>query len=131
VRQVLDQELQKTLAQRESAARLARLSAGASTVTHHTGHSDYDENDEGDKENRGRDSKFGDKANRNATVKRDFFGRVIVERPALAEADGNVLGRKKTGKGEGEGARVWVTYHEGINNAVRKPVSLEEFMRGF
>jgi chromosome transmission fidelity protein 18 len=60
---------------------------------------------------------------------------VIVERP-LGEVDGNAGGggggggRKKR-KEEAKEAMVWVTYHEGLNNAVRKPISLEEFLSGF
>lgn len=57
-------------------------------------------------------------------VKRDFFGRVIEAKP-LAELDGN--SEKRVRKEE---RKVWVTYHEGLNNAVRKPISLMEFMRG-
>jgi chromosome transmission fidelity protein 18 len=119
---VLDQELQKTLAQKDAAARLARLRFGGSTTAHADAHIMDD-----DKEN----NVVGGKAvvDDKPSVKRDFFGRVIVERP-LAETDGN--GKKRRRKEEsGQGAKVWVTYHEGLNNAVRKPISLEEFMRGF
>lgn len=71
-------------------------------------------------------------------VKKDFFGRVIVEKVlsaeerALGEMSGNG-GRnlKKKGNGHEDGVKVWVTYHEGLNNAVRKPITLEDFMRGF
>ncbi len=73
-----------------------------------------------------------------AAVKKDFFGRVIPTRPlatAMTGVDGNVAagagkGRRREEEG-GKGAKVWVTYHEGLNNAVRKPISLEEFLRGF
>lgn len=81
-------------------------------------------------------------------VKRDFFGRVIVEWKKdvsalgkktgdAAAAAGGGSGNESKRKGRGDVAgdekdiKVWVTYHEGINNAVRKPISLEEFMRGF
>jgi chromosome transmission fidelity protein 18 len=132
VRQVLDQELQKTIAQKENASRQARLRAGRGgvAVTH----------EDDDKENlplhlrpaaAAALSRAEDKA---GNVKRDFFGRVIVERP-LGEMDGNAGGRKvrkrRGSGGGGEGSKVWVTYHEGLNNAVRKPLSLEEFLRGF
>ncbi|OAA56949.1 ATPase, AAA-type, core [Niveomyces insectorum RCEF 264] len=30
----------------------------------------------------------------------------------------------------GEAGRVWVTFHEGLNNAVRKPISVEGFLQG-
>ncbi len=74
-----------------------------------------------------------------AAVKRDFFGRVIPTRPLTtamtAGTDGNMAagggkGRRREEEGA-KGAKVWVTYHEGLNNAVRKPISLEEFLRGF
>ncbi|KAL2135726.1 hypothetical protein VTI74DRAFT_7243 [Chaetomium olivicolor] len=119
VRQVLDQELQKTLAQKETAARQARLRSGGPIVP-------IDKSVD-DKEN----LPAVNKAEEKATVKRDFFGRVIVERP-LAETDGNAAGKKRREREESkERTKVWVTYHEGINNAVRKPISLEEFLRGF
>jgi chromosome transmission fidelity protein 18 len=66
-------------------------------------------------------------------VKRDFFGRVIQSevRP-LSETDGNSAGKntasnKPLGKAE---TKVWVTFHEGMNNAVRKPITLDELLRG-
>lgn len=121
MRQALDQELQKTLAQKESAARQARLRAGKDVTVVSTG-------DE-DKENVG-DLSSGKFEEKGSNVKRDFFGRVIVERP-LGETDGNAAGKKRRGSVVKDGVKVWVTYHEGLNNAVRKPISLEEFLRGF
>ncbi len=59
-----------------------------------------------------------------ALVKRDFFGRVVEVKP-LAELDGNSAERRA----RREERKVWVTFHEGLNNAVRKPISLQEFMR--
>ncbi|KAK3902378.1 hypothetical protein C8A05DRAFT_15563 [Staphylotrichum tortipilum] len=122
VRQVLDQELHKTLAARDAAARQARLTAGGPLLHTPSSHSQQKKGrhvDE-DKENQG----VGKPA-----VKKDFFGRVIVERPlARVEGKGAAAGRKKGGEAP---AKVWVTYHEGLNNAVRKPISLEEFLRGF
>ncbi|KAJ4288942.1 Chromosome transmission fidelity protein 18 [Kalmusia sp. IMI 367209] len=58
-------------------------------------------------------------------VKRDFFGRVVKERP-VGE------GVKRGGEG-GEGGnegRIWVSFHEGFSNAVRKPITIDELMRG-
>ncbi|KAF3767966.1 P-loop containing nucleoside triphosphate hydrolase protein [Cryphonectria parasitica EP155] len=119
VRQVLDQELQKTIAAHEAAARQARFKAGGTTddvaIDIHI-LSD-------DKENAGL-KKFPILP----IIKKDFFGRVIVETALpLSETDGN------NGKRQGEGKaehKVWVTYHEGLNNAVRKPLTLEEFLKG-
>ena len=67
-------------------------------------------------------------------IKRDFFGRIIqtAVRP-LSESDGNNADKRKAcsnnvlGKAE---TKVWVTYHEGMNNAVRKPITLDELLRG-
>ena len=50
------------------------------------------------------------------------------ERLALGETDGNKGGKNGDGGHAGE---VWVTYNEGLNEAVRKPITLEEFMRSF
>ena len=62
-----------------------------------------------------------------AGVKRDFFGRVIVnEARVVSKEEGRAKARRETV----EGNRIWVTYHEGFSNAVRKPVSLGDIMRG-
>lgn len=64
------------------------------------------------------------------SVKRDFFGRVIEASP-LQELDANSgARRRRKSTGESKERRVWVTFHEGLNNAVRKPISLQEFLRG-
>jgi chromosome transmission fidelity protein 18 len=60
-------------------------------------------------------------------IKRDFFGRIIEARP-LAETTKNTP--EQQAKQDEKERKVWVTYHEGLNNAVRKPMSLQEFMRG-
>lgn len=64
-------------------------------------------------------------------VKRDFFGRVIVkpEVQPLQEGDGNANGKKAEPVPIGEN-KVWVTFHEGMNNAVRKPITLDDLFRG-
>ncbi|KAL1882835.1 Chromosome transmission fidelity protein 18 [Diaporthe australafricana] len=125
VRQVLDQELQKTIAQRETAARQARFRAGR-------GAAEVDQPEllllqHDDKENAG----AGKRALPiiSTIVKKDFFGRVVLEK-ALEEIDGNSAGQRKGQAAGKEENNVWVTYHEGLNNAVRKPVTLEDFMRG-
>ncbi|RDA95197.1 hypothetical protein CP533_1873 [Ophiocordyceps camponoti-saundersi (nom. inval.)] len=118
IRQVLDQELQRTLSEREASARQARFQAGGGgnpslphslqpLSTTKMPSASY------------RPTKAA------PTVKRDFFGRVIVE--VGNEGDGGASGR---GNGKVIGPKVWVTYHEGLNNAVRKPISLHELLRG-
>ncbi|KAH6855838.1 hypothetical protein B0I37DRAFT_442616 [Chaetomium sp. MPI-CAGE-AT-0009] len=150
VRQVLDQELYKTLAQRDSEARQARLRAGNSDPTNPHPHDQplppsYNAFGAANQANHpALTLQQQQQNNKHTSVKRDFFGRVIAERPAPplssgAEADGDGAGRKRKGAageaggtgGAGTAGMVWVTYHEGMNNAVRKPVSLEEFLRGF
>ncbi|KAI5463072.1 hypothetical protein BGZ63DRAFT_380441 [Mariannaea sp. PMI_226] len=122
VRQVLDQELKLTIATREAQARQARFQAGHPLGSQET----YS-----DKENaasakaKAKAKALEAAAAAEALVKRDFFGRVI---EALPLAQLNVNGEAKDVKQEER--KVWVTYHEGLNNAVRKPISLLEFMRG-
>lgn len=71
-------------------------------------------------------------------VKRDFFGRIIKQTPAVpltdassvaaATAKGQVRKDRNHSGDAGEERRVWVSFHEGFSNAVRKPISLKEFM---
>ncbi|KAF2639448.1 chromosome transmission fidelity protein 18 [Massarina eburnea CBS 473.64] len=60
-------------------------------------------------------------------VKRDFFGRVIVAKPLAKGEKAKV--EKLIGKSGDEG-RTWVSFHEGFSNAVRKPVTIDELIRG-
>ena len=62
------------------------------------------------------------------TAKRDFFGRPMSrEESALSD-----LNRSKSSSGAvKEEKKVWVTYHEGYSNAVRKPITLEELLKEF
>lgn len=125
VRQVLDQELQKTIALREAAARQARFKAGNAEGVQDEYHFDDKENvtvKEGTKT-----KQFFATGTGGSDVKRDFFGRVIAEKPApLGQTDGNA----GAGASVKPAIKVWVTFHEGQNNAVRKPISLKEFLRG-
>ena len=122
VRQVLDQELQKTIAMRENAARQARLRYGGALGTQD-------------------DFVFEDKTlNANPptmngpvapSVKKDFFGRVISEAPQpLGERDANQGERKPRASAKADKIFSWVTFNEGLNNAVTKPVSLRDLLSG-
>ena len=128
VRQVLDQEYQKYRIRQNADARQARFQSGgpldsttdfgAPRVGQVTG-----------KENVSKDvaglvagQKF-----KVAGVKRDFFGRVIVNEARVASKE---EGRAKARRETVEGNRIWVTFHEGFSNAVRKPVGLGDIMRG-
>ncbi len=128
VRQVLDQELQKTKILRDSTARQARFRAGA------LGSSDDAAFDDKESATKRKTARKGLPA---VAVKKDFFGRIIkteVGGPPR-EGDGNTGGGEGLPPGKGrdknkDEAKAWVTFHEGLNNAVRKPLSLDELMRG-
>ncbi|KAK8159518.1 chromosome transmission fidelity protein 18 [Phyllosticta citrichinensis] len=66
-------------------------------------------------------------------VKKDFFGRVVVKEvpvvPAGEEGEAELKRRRKKEEGK-EAGRVWVSYHEGFSNAVRKPITLAELLGG-
>ncbi|RJE27187.1 Chromosome transmission fidelity protein [Aspergillus sclerotialis] len=60
-------------------------------------------------------------------VKRDFFGRVIRE-PTPPPTDSEES--RKLREANKAGRKVWVTYHDGFSNAVRKPISMAELLAG-
>lgn len=120
VRQVLEQEWKRESMRMAEEARKARSSGGSA---------------EGGEDGEagatpGLDLGIGKRA---VAVKKDFFGRVIAEpdsRPASAQQTGNEKARgNKQGKEQEEG-RIWLTFHEGFSNAVRKPLTLAELMKG-
>ena len=120
VRQVLDQEYQKAMKLMANAARQMRFKEGNllgedTTYTFKTGY--------GDKPIKPVDVEDGP-----LKIKKDFFGRVLsVSAGPLGETDGNA---QKLPGGEEKENKVWVTYHEGFSNAVRKPITLEELLGG-
>ncbi len=120
VRQVLDQEYQKNIIVRENAARQARYKAGNPD--------DDVEFSIASKEHKGHQALeivIG--------AKKDFFGREIREEVIpLQEIDGNAEpeGKKKKKKDAKDDNKVWVSFHEGFSNAVRKPITVEELLRG-
>ncbi len=118
VRQVLDQELRKERLLQSSAARHAR--SGASQLMNEAGFHD-------DKENT--NAKVGKSMSKDLDAKRDFFGRIINESRPKSAGKGMASARAET-KTKDEG-RIWVSFHEGYSNAVRKPITLKEFLEGF
>lgn len=67
--------------------------------------------------------------------KRDFFGRIIIHEARPDRDDGDETADYRAKKrnrvpGEEEENKVWVSFHEGFSNAVRKPITLDELMRG-
>jgi chromosome transmission fidelity protein 18 len=63
-------------------------------------------------------------------VKRDFFGRAIKERAHDDTETEKEMKRRKDMEKQSDEGRIWVSFHEGFSNAVRKPITLDEFMRG-
>ncbi|KAH7128575.1 chromosome transmission fidelity protein 18 [Dendryphion nanum] len=59
-------------------------------------------------------------------VLKDFFGRVIQVQPVSVEQQ--IKQRQSDEKNDAN--RIWVSFHEGFSNAVRKPVTIDELMRG-
>lgn len=120
VRQVLDQEHRKETLLRLSTARQAR-SAKLDT--------DNGEAHTGDKENRNPFGKHRKAAPSMNGVKRDFFGRIINDvRPVSAGGKSNAEDRTAS---KNEEPRVWISFHEGYSNAVRKPLTLKELLESF
>lgn len=117
VRQVLDQEYEKYIKVRESAARQARYKAGNAD--------DAEIMIPDDKENR----QSFTHAEVPQIIKKDFFGRII---RGVLEPIGTNRGERRDGKSvKGDrGMRTWVSFHEGFSNAVRKPITVEEILRG-
>lgn len=119
IRQALDQEYQQYILRQNADARQARYKAGGGlgSVAHD------------DKENT--ELQANERNMKPTAVTRDFFGRVVDEAwPVSIESQG--AGPQEAKQGEIEkGMKVWVSFHEGFSNAVRKPITLEELMRGF
>jgi chromosome transmission fidelity protein 18 len=118
VRQVLDQEYQKSIIVRENAARQARYKAGNSQC-------EADFSFSAEKEN-----KRPLAAEQTVDTKRDFFGRVVNDGISpLQEIDGNSGDWNKRSQ-DGKANKIWVSFHEGFSNAVRKPITVGELLRG-
>jgi chromosome transmission fidelity protein 18 len=56
-------------------------------------------------------------------AKRDFFGRVVETEPLGLSA---IPVSAAPNRG-----RIWVSFHEGFSNAVRRPITLQELLQGF
>ena len=129
IRQALDQEYQKFLIKRNNEARQARYNAGHALAAEEEGDVDGVEQVTGKAEgNAGKEKR--------EAPKRDFFGRVVDGAPRPASADGEKLecqSLQRTSKltAQPEDRNVWVSFHEGFSNAVRKPITLDELLRSF
>ncbi|CAK4034661.1 Chromosome transmission fidelity 18 [Lecanosticta acicola] len=107
VRQVLEQEWSKEEKRLAEEQRMAR-SGGVSSPAAAEPSTKRGAMDEGPKK----------------IVARDFFGR-----PIAVPVGGEAVKSKASKAKERQGPSVWVTYHEGYSNAVRKPLTLAELMK--
>ncbi|GAT19645.1 sister chromatid cohesion factor [Aspergillus luchuensis] len=112
IRQVLDQEYRKENIRKQSetltTSNIGKKSSGKTA--------DGQSKDDGDAK----------KTAHGPNVKRDFFGRVIKEpTPPPSDESPETAKQNETLKA---GRRVWVTYHDGFSNAVRKPISMGELL---
>ena len=78
-------------------------------------------------------------------IKRDFFGRPIINAMPIpppeigAKIDASSIAKATATKGKArhmteagaESERIWMSFHEGFSNAVRKPITLSDLMDGF
>ena len=117
VRQVLDSEWKKEEVRRGEATRRRRM-----------GGSLEEEVEQVD----AKDAKHGEAAVKRKTAKRDFFGRVIEDAAGSKDTanNGATKNTKQQKSSTSDEGRVWVSFHEGFSNAVRKPITFEELMRG-
>jgi chromosome transmission fidelity protein 18 len=139
VRQVLDQELARFRAQQSASSRQSRT--GNILLG---GNENEDPTSTSGEANLAKfDTKKLDVGKTKLSTKRDFFGRVIVNEESINMNAGRTRGlssssaKENSGGGGGSGGsvvgdrgRIWVTYHEGFSNAVRKPITLAELMEG-
>ncbi|KAL5000942.1 hypothetical protein BDV10DRAFT_161023 [Aspergillus recurvatus] len=67
-------------------------------------------------------------------MKRDFFGRIIQDQELSSQDEKEQAQARKASSVQQEassaGRKVWVTYHDGFSNAVRKPISMAELLSG-
>lgn len=110
VRSVLETEWRKESARMEAEARKRR--GGITDEVEDT------------KENVERDKP----AETKTAVKRDFFGRVVQPQPDALGEQRKVTRHKPAATRDED--RIWVSFHEGFSNAVRKPITIDELLRG-
>lgn len=124
VRQVLDQEYQTEILRQRAAARQARY--------HGIGNEDLDARLSANSQKEiMRAGKKPIEIGPATTVKRDFFGRIINE-VRLTSKEGDGENGNHAGEGEASAEedekKVWVSFHEGYSNAVRKPITMKELL---
>jgi len=115
VRQILDQEYRKESVQKQSESSQFKFTKPESRSSEKAINTEGSESIAGKRYTRD-----------NPGVKRDFFGRIINEAtPGPAKKFGDSQRKSSSRKSE---RSVWVTFHEGFSNAVRKPISMSELL---
>lgn len=120
IRQALDQEFQKHLIRQSADAAQSRYKAG------NTAGQDLDPSARRENVVLGLEGKKP----MTAAAERDFFGRIVNKarpQPGMETEEGKF---RKSLPSDGGGNKVWVSFHEGFSNAVRKPITIEDLMRG-
>lgn len=117
VRQVLDQEYHNEIARKHSEMINSSTTAGGiKQRTSNRKSTDYAEG-------------LSKGPLKDIGVKRDFFGRIIQE-PQQDSAAGDGGQQPVQSEASKAGRKVWVTYHDGYSNAVRKPIAMGELLSG-
>lgn len=119
VRQALDQEYQKYLIRQSVDAAQSRFKAG--NIPGQSDESSSTVNKRGVAAAEGKKVKT-------VVTRRDFFGRVVSDAQPKSLNPSNSEKQKKSVNDDN---KVWMSFHEGFSNAVRKPITLEDLMRGF
>ena len=125
IRQALDQEYQKYLLRQHADPRQARDRAGGGFDS---------EADPVVEDKHKAITREGGGENKPVIMKRDFFGRIVdtatnSEKSQLSGAESKGTQGYLSAKKD-KGRKAWVSFHEGFSNAVRKPITLDELMRG-
>ena len=122
IRQALDQEYQKFLKGQRARLSQQRLRTGSTADA-----AAIDMND-----GRKQSTSMNGKGSATA-VKRDFFGRIIQEHEVGVEEGTEICQKhrsKQVDPDQVSKGRVFVSFHEGYSNAVRKPITLDDLMKG-
>ena len=131
VRQVLDAEWNREEKRAEERQRAARWAAGGKGGT--VEDEEMPEQVTATKEQE-REKETGKGKGKASGLKRDFFGRLVSDaRPLSSDGDaanGRSAKRLKRESVGGGAERIWVSFHEGFSNAVRKPITIKELMGG-
>ncbi|RKF77487.1 Chromosome transmission fidelity protein 18 [Golovinomyces cichoracearum] len=115
VRQVLDQEYQKHLAYRENLAKQT-----TQRQVSKKGFNNY--NDLYSKQNIESASLEAE-----TCIQKDFFGRIITDN---ASSEYTRVKVKRHGMYHQKDQKIWVKFHEGFSDAVRKPLTIDDLLRG-